>query len=42
MLAGNDSTRLRDSAWFAIVDDEWPAVKSNLESRLRSRGDGRP
>ena len=38
MLAGNDGTRLRDSAWFAIVDDDWPAVKSNLERRLQSRG----
>jgi RimJ/RimL family protein N-acetyltransferase len=35
MLVGNDSTRLRDSAWYAIVDDDWPAVKANLESRLR-------
>jgi RimJ/RimL family protein N-acetyltransferase len=35
MLAGNDGTRLRDSAWFAIVDDEWPAVRSNLQRRLR-------
>jgi N-acetyltransferase len=35
MLAGNDGTRLRDSAWFAIVDDDWPAVKANLQSRLR-------
>ena len=35
MLAGNDGTRLRDSAWFAIVDDDWPAVKANLEARLR-------
>ena len=41
MLAGNDGTRLRDSAWFAIVDDDWPVVKSNLERRLRSKGDGR-
>jgi N-acetyltransferase len=40
MLAGNDGTRLRDSAWFAIVDDDWPQVKANLERRLRSRGDG--
>jgi RimJ/RimL family protein N-acetyltransferase len=40
MLVGNDGTRLRDSAWYAIVDDDWPAVKANLESRLRSRGDG--
>ena len=34
MLAGNDGTRLRDSAWYAIVDTDWPAVKSNLEQRL--------
>ena len=41
MLAGNDGTRLRDSAWFAIVDDDWPQVKAKLQSRLRSRGNGR-
>ena len=41
MLVGNDGTRLRDSAWYAIVDDDWPAVKTNLETRLRSRDDGR-
>lgn len=35
MLAGNDQERLRDSAWYAIVDDDWPAVKANLERRLR-------
>jgi N-acetyltransferase len=35
MLVGNDGTRIRDSAWYAIVDDDWPAVKANLESRLR-------
>lgn len=34
MLAGNDGSRLRDSAWYAIVDDDWPAVKANLEHRL--------
>ena len=37
MLVGNDGTRLRDSAWYAIVDDDWPAVKANLEQRLRER-----
>jgi RimJ/RimL family protein N-acetyltransferase len=37
MLAGNDQERLRDSAWYAIVDDDWPAVKANLERRLRER-----
>ena len=25
----------RDSAWYAVVDDEWPQVKATLESRLR-------
>lgn len=34
MLVGNDRDRLRDSAWYAIVDDDWPAVKANLERRL--------
>jgi RimJ/RimL family protein N-acetyltransferase len=37
MLVGNDGTRLRDSAWYAIVDDDWPTVKASLESRLRAR-----
>ena len=27
--------QLRDSAWYAITDDEWPAVRANLERRLR-------
>ncbi len=34
MLVGNDGTRLRDSAWYAIVDDDWPTVKASLEDRL--------
>ncbi|MDX6516255.1 MAG: N-acetyltransferase [Gaiellaceae bacterium] len=24
---------VRDSAWYSVVDDEWPAVKANLERR---------
>ena len=24
----------RDSAWYAIVDDDWPAVRANLLRRL--------
>lgn len=28
---------LRDSAWYAITDDEWPAVRANLERRLESK-----
>ncbi len=25
----------RDSAWYAVIDDDWPEVKANLERRLR-------
>ena len=25
----------RDSAWYSIVDDEWPTVRKNLRARLR-------
>ena len=25
----------RDSAWYAVLDDDWPAVRSLLEQRLR-------
>ncbi len=32
---------VRDSAYFSVVDDEWPAVRANLEARLsRGRADG--
>jgi RimJ/RimL family protein N-acetyltransferase len=24
----------RDSAWYSVIDDEWPEVKANLERRL--------
>jgi RimJ/RimL family protein N-acetyltransferase len=27
----------RDSAWYSIVDDEWPAVRAALEDRLGPR-----
>lgn len=30
------SGRVRDSVVFSIIDDEWPDVKANLVSRLRS------
>ena len=26
--------QLRDSAWYAITDDDWPAVRTNLERRV--------
>ena len=34
MLVGDDRTIVRDSAWYSIVDDEWPEVRANLERRL--------
>ena len=27
----------RDSAWYAVIDDDWPTVKANLERRLARR-----
>ena len=33
VLPGGDA---RDSAYYAIVDDEWPAVRGRLEERLAS------
>ena len=29
--------KVRDSAYYAIVDDDWPEVKANLERRLAAR-----
>ena len=26
--------RIRDSAWYAITDDDWPAVRTRVEARL--------
>ncbi len=37
MLVGEDRDRLRDSAYFSITDDEWPAVRANLLRRLGRR-----
>ena len=34
MLVGDDRDRLRDSAYYSITDEEWPAVKANLRRRL--------
>lgn len=30
--------RPRDSAYYSIVDDDWPTVRANLENRLAARG----
>jgi N-acetyltransferase len=29
--------QVRDSAWYAITDEEWPAVRANLDRRLRAQ-----
>jgi N-acetyltransferase len=34
MLVGDDRDRLRDSAYYSILDEDWPAVKANLLRRL--------
>jgi hypothetical protein len=31
---------LRDSAFYAITDDDWPAVKSELTRRLEAKLQG--
>ena len=31
---------LRDSAYFSVIDSEWPVVRENLEARLRRGGGG--
>jgi len=28
----------RDSAWYAVVDDDWPAVRARLEERIAAAG----
>ena len=28
---------LRDSAWYSVLDREWPDVRANLERRLAAR-----
>lgn len=28
---------LRDSAWYSVIDDDWPEVRENLRRRLSSR-----
>ena len=31
---------LRDSAYFSVIDEEWPEVRANLERRLERGADG--
>jgi N-acetyltransferase len=28
---------VRDSTYYSVIDDEWPAVRANLERRLAAR-----
>ena len=35
MLVGDDRDRLRDSAYYSILDEDWPALKANLLRRLK-------
>jgi RimJ/RimL family protein N-acetyltransferase len=30
--------RNRDTAWFAMIDDDWPAIKANFETYLSTPG----
>jgi RimJ/RimL family protein N-acetyltransferase len=32
------SGRIRHSAYYSIIDSEWPAVKTRLESKLNTQG----
>jgi len=34
LVRGGES---RDSAWYSVLDEEWPSVKADLEARLASR-----
>jgi RimJ/RimL family protein N-acetyltransferase len=34
LVRGGD---VRDSAYYAIVDDDWPSVRANLERRLAEK-----
>ncbi len=36
LVRGGES---RDSAWYSVLDDEWPAVREHLRARLRRRAD---
>ena len=31
---------IRDSAWYAVVDDDWPRVKEMLEGKIARHADG--
>ena len=31
---------IRDSAWYAVVDDDWPRVKAMLEGKIERHAGG--
>jgi RimJ/RimL family protein N-acetyltransferase len=31
---------VRDTAWYSVIDDEWPAVRNGLRSRLAAAATG--
>lgn len=33
----NEDGTIRDAVWFAVTDDEWPAMKTRLEAMLSAR-----
>ncbi|MGD9966519.1 MAG: GNAT family N-acetyltransferase [Hyphomonadaceae bacterium] len=33
---------LRDTAWFSVIREEWPAARAGLEARLAALGETRP
>ena len=33
--------RVRDSAWYAVVEEDWPAVRDRLRARLEAQAGGR-
>jgi N-acetyltransferase len=35
-----ESGRVRDTVYYSILDEEWPALKARLEARLRGRKSG--
>ena len=36
------SGRVRDSAWYAVVDEDWPAVRERLRARLAAQTGAAP
>jgi len=37
LLVGDDRSTVRDSAYYSVLDAEWPNVRANLERRISAR-----